>query len=115
LDLKLVKGDYLVEGGRVQAAAGAQAALQRVQLALATRQGSFLAKPTFGSRLHLLLREKPSAREALAFALVQEALAEERNLLLEQVTLGERDDGVAVLTAFLRWQGEALTVAQVIT
>ena len=114
MELKLIKGDYLVKDGRVQAVEGAQAALQRVQLALATRQGSFLAKPEFGSRLHLLLREKPGVREALAVGLVQEAIGGEGELVLEQVTLKHMADGEAMLTVQLRWQGEALTVEQVL-
>ena len=114
MDLKLVKGDYLLEAGRVRTAAGAEAVLQRVQLALATRRGSFLAKPEFGSRLHLLLREKPSAREALAFALVQEALAGERELILEQATLSESGGGSVTLTVRLRWRGEGLTATHLV-
>ena len=114
MDLKLVKGDYLLEAGRVQAATGAEAVLQRVQLALATRKGSFEAKPAFGSRLHLLLREKPAAREALAFALVQEALAGERELMLEQVALCDAGNGAAQLTVRLRWRGEGLTATHLV-
>ena len=114
MDLKLGAGDYLVDAGRVQRAEEHEATLQRVQLALATRQGSFLPKPEFGSRLHLLLREKPAARETLAVGLVQEALAAERDLTVESVRLADAGDGAMVLTVALSRLGERMTVAQLV-
>ena len=114
MDLKLEQGAYWMETGRVRRAEESEAALQRVQLTLATRKGSFLPKPEFGSRLHLLLREKPGARETLAVGLVQEALAGERDLTVESVRLEDAGDGAVVLVAVVNWLGESLAVRQTV-
>lgn len=95
--------------GRVTNLTGAEAALQRLALRLTTRRGSLGFAPEYGSRLHLLLREKPSARPALAAAYVQEAVQQERELTITAVELeqtGER--GRLIVSA--TWQGESQTL-----
>ena len=64
---------------------------------------------TGGSRLYLVLREKPAARQALAEQYVAEALAGESGLRVTEVSLAQEGDR-GLLTVRLDWQGEALAV-----
>ena len=65
--------------------------------------------PGLGRRLYLLGREKPSARQALAAQYVAEALREEPELAVESVELTQAGE-TGLLTVFLSWEGEELTV-----
>lgn len=84
--------------------------LQRLALRLTTRLGSLDFAPEFGSRLHLLAREKPSARAALAQAYVSEAVAQEADVTLERVEWQE-GDGIGRLEVYFLWQGQAQQLA----
>ena len=61
----------------------------RVLYKLSVRRGSFALAPELGSRLHLLWREKPESRAAAAKQYIAEALADEPELTLEDVTVRE--------------------------
>ena len=126
MELKLEQGDYVPDGaGGFEALDGAQAALARANLAenglageictgdirrIRARRGQFPFLPELGSRLYQLGREKPSAREALAFQYVAEALAQETGLAVRTVTLTEEGRGRAALRAGLEWQGTPLSL-----
>ena len=62
--------------------------------------------PELGSRLYLVLREKPAARQALAEQYVAEALAGESGLRVTEVSLAQEGDR-GLLTVRLDWQGAA--------
>ena len=65
MELKLEQGDYVPDGaGGFETLDGAQALLARVLFRLTARRGQFPFLPEMGSRLYLLGRERPSAREA---------------------------------------------------
>ena len=104
MELMLRDGDYVPDGkGGFLRAEGAGGLLQRVLWKLTVRRGSFPFLPELGSRLYLLTREKPGARETLARQYVAEALAGEE-LEVADVTLeGER------LRVELTWRGETLS------
>ena len=87
-----------------------QALLARVLLRLTARRGQFPFLPEMGSRLYLLGRERPSAREALALQYVTEALVQEADLAVLGTELQEDGTGAAVLTANLEWRGTPLAV-----
>lgn len=110
MELKLVNGDYVPDGaGGLRRLTGGEALLARVMYRLTARRGGLPFLPRLGSRLHLVLREKPSARQALAAQYVAEALEEETGLRVTEVEL--RDQGAqAELTVRLDWQGEPLAV-----
>ena len=109
-ELKLLDGDYVPNGkGGLCGQTGSQAVLARVLYRLTARRGAMPFLPNMGSRLHLLLREKPSARQALAAQYVAEALREETELSVTGVEWLEQDEG-ARLTVRLDWQGEPLSV-----
>ena len=110
MERKLSGGDYLPGSqGGVQSLDGAQALLQRVLFRLTARRGGLPFLPQLGSRLHLILRERPSARQALAAQYVAEALEAEPDLQVAGVELTDRGEQ-AELTVRLNWRGEALSV-----
>ena len=88
MELMVREGDYLPDGrGGFVRAEGEQEILQRVMWKLCIRRGSFPFLPELGSQLHLLTREKPSAREALARQYVAQALSDEQDLQVRDVRL----------------------------
>ena len=111
MELKLENGDYVPDGkgGHVRLG-GAEEVLARVLFRLTARRGAFPFLPGLGSRLHLVLGERPSARQALAAQYVAQALEGERDV---KVTAVELEDGAspARLTVRLEWQGEALSAS----
>lgn len=107
--LQVKNGDYVPNGaGGFVAVSGGQALLDRVLFRLTARRGAFPLLPEFGSRLYLLPRKKPSARQALAASYAAEALADETDLKITK-TVWEEDR--AALTVYFSWNGQALDVA----
>lgn len=91
MSMKLRNGDYVPNGaGGFQMARGTEELLEDALFLLMARRGGFAPMPQLGSRLHLLGREKPSARQALAVTYVREALAP-LGLTVRSVTILERD------------------------
>ena len=110
MEWKLTDGDYVPDGtGSLTALSGGGEVLARVLFRLTARRGALPFLPGLGSRLHQLGREKPSARQALAAQYVAEALREEPDLTVRLVTLSEQER-TGLLTVYLDWQGEELTV-----
>ena len=110
MELKLVNGDYVSDGnGAMVRLTGAEEMLGRVLYRLTARRGGLPFLPELGSRLYLVMRERPSARQALAAQYVAEALREETELSVTGVEWLEQDEG-ARLTVRLDWQGEPLSV-----
>lgn len=104
-------GDYVPDGmGGFRRVEGSSEVLQRVLWKLSVRRESFPFLPKLGSRLYLLLREKPSARAALARQYVAQALEDEWDLEVTDVALEARE-GDCDLRVFLRWRGEPLSVS----
>ena len=111
MEWKLSQGDYVPDGtGGFTALSGGEEVLARVLYRLTARRGALPFLPELGSRLYLLGREKPSARQALAAQYVTEALREEPDLSVRSVELVQ-DGEKGRLTVYLDWQGEEL-VAQ---
>ena len=110
MEWKIVEGDYVPDGmGSLTALSGGEEVLARVLYRLTARRGKLPFLPDLGSRLYQLGREKPSARRALAAQYLEEALREETDLAIQSVELAQEGD-VGLLTVYLDWQGEALTV-----
>ncbi len=102
-------GDYCPDGmGGFRQAVGAEEVLERVLFQLTARRGGFPLLPQVGSRLYLLPRAKPSARQALAAAYVAEALDGWEDLT---VTDTRWDGEKGLVTVLLTWQGEPLEAA----
>lgn len=106
---RLRGGDYCPDGaGGFLQESGAAEALERALFLLTVRRGSFPLLPELGSRLYLLRREKPSAREALGAGYAAEALAGEDDL---EVTGTAWDEEAKQLTVYLNWKGQSLEAA----
>lgn len=111
MELKLQNGDYLSDGaGGLRQVEGAEALLQRVGLKLSARRGAFPFMEQFGSRLWRLGQLPAKERESAAKQYVVEALEDEANLTVEEVTLEEQADGVMGVSVNLVWKGEALSM-----
>ena len=109
MERKLINGEYVPDGaGGLTNLDGAQEVLSRVLFRLTARRGGLPFRPNLGSRLHQILREKPSARQALAAQYAAEALEEETDLKLSQVEWQDTEDGGRVVVR-LEWRGETLT------
>ena len=109
MELKLKDRDYVLNGsGGLERGEGTQAVLDRVMFRLTARRGGMPFLPELGSRLHEVLREKPSARLAAAKQYVAQAL-EQEDVEITDVKLVETERG-AQLTVSLLWQGEELSV-----
>jgi phage gp46-like protein len=109
MELKLKNRDYCPDGsGGLERGDGAQAVLGRVLFRLTARRGALPFLPELGSRLHEVLREKPSARLAAARQYVAQAL-EQEDVEITNVTLEETQEGAQLVVSLL-WQGEALSV-----
>lgn len=109
MERKLINGEYVPNGaGGLTTLEGAQEVLARVLFRLTARRGGLPFRPNLGSRLYQVLREKPSARQALAAQYAAEALEEETDLKLSGVEWQDTENGGRVVVR-LEWQGETLT------
>lgn len=103
---KLRNGDYCPDGkGSFETVSGAEEVLERALFQLTVKRGSFPLLPNLGSRLHLLTREKESARQSVGAGYAAEALAGEPDL---QVTGAAWNPARQELTVYLTWQGQQL-------
>ena len=108
MERKLILGDYVPDGaGGLTVLEGSQEVLARALYRLTARRGALAFLPGLGSRLHLLGRERPSLRQALAAQYAAEALREEPELTVESVELAQGGE-TGQLTVYLRWRGEEL-------
>lgn len=106
---QLRDGDYRPDGqGGFAESEGAEEVLERVLFQLTARRGRFPLLPQVGSRLYLLLREKPSARGGMGASYAAEALAGEEEL---QVTGAVWNEAAQHLEVELMWRGESLRAA----
>lgn len=111
MELAIQNGDYVPDGvGGLRRVSGREALLQRVLFKLAARRGAFPFREDLGSRLWQLPKLPAARRQGAAAQFVAEAL-EGEDLSVESVTLSPMEEGAAVLTAELRWQGEPLSVS----
>lgn len=106
MELKIRDGAYVRQDGHLVRAEGREALLQKVLFLLTARRGSFPFLPEMGSRLHTLGRTRGGERQSAAEQYVAEALAGERDLEVEAVTLLEQNR----LRVELRQNGEGLAL-----
>ena len=115
MELELKNGDYVPDGiGGVRRVSGREALAQRVLFRLTARRGAMPFLPELGSRLHLVLRERPSVWQTLCAQYVAEALREEREAAVTAVELKRQGDGARLIIQ-LEWRGETLTAEMALT
>lgn len=103
-ELKLRNGDYVADGvGGAQRVKGREALLQRVLFKLTARRGGFPFVDGLGSTLYALGSVPAAQRESAAKQAVAEALAEEKDLRIEETVLAGDD-----LTVRMAYGGESL-------
>lgn len=111
MELKLQNGDYVPDGvGGLRRVWGQEALLQRVFYKLMARRGQFPFWEDLGSRLWKLGQIPPADREAAAAQYVTEALADEPELSVRNVTL-TWEASTAEITVELNFRGETLAVS----
>lgn len=109
MSLRLQDGDYVPDGnGGFCEAKEKEALLQRVLFRLTARRGAFAFLPEFGSQLYRLPMERASQRAKLAKQYVEEALAEETGLLVQDVEWQEQE---GMLVAHLSYEEERIQLA----
>jgi len=97
MSLMLQKGDYVSDGnGGFCEATEKEVLLQRVLFRLTARRGGFVFRPEFGSQLYRLPMERASQRAKLAKQYVEEALAEEAGLVVQDVEWREQQGMLVV-------------------
>ncbi len=107
MELKLTDGKYTRGNYQgVEQVKEVQEVLQRIEMKLKVRRGAFVPLPEYGSRLHLLSRERSSNRHSAARQYVLEALADEKDVELDSLELVSTTDGDAKLVLTFIYKGE---------
>lgn len=107
MELKLTNGKYILGSYHtLEQISEIEEVLQRVTMKLKARRGAFIPLPEYGSRLHLLCGEKPSNRDSAARQYVSEALADEKELVLNSLELVSDTDGEAKISLLFTYKGE---------
>ena len=93
MELQIQNGDYVPDGlGGLPPADRGRGPFAAGPVPPGPAAGAFPFMPELGSRLYLVLREKPAARQALAEQYVAEALAGESGLRVTEVSLAQEGD-----------------------
>ncbi len=93
--LKIADGKYvLTDRGDPVSVRGDDEVLERVLFKLKVRRNSFLPMPNLGSRLYLLPKEKKANIENAARQYITEALAEETDISVADVTAEYKKEGI---------------------
>lgn len=109
MSIQMDRKDYVAEGGSVASASGGSALLSDILFRLSARRGGFVLLPEFGSRMHLLRHEKPSAWATLARQYAVEALEELTDVEVSDANVTAVGEGLLVQVE-LSWRGEPLAV-----
>lgn len=110
-ELKIRDGDYVAGGEGLAVLTGSEALLQRVLFRLTARRDSFPLLPDMGSRLYALGQVRRGQRAAAAKQYVAEALQEERDVTVTDVTYREgTESGLGTVRVELQYQGESYTL-----
>lgn len=107
MELKLDNGSYVpAKYIGLERVGGADELRQRVTMKLNARRGCFLPLPEFGCRLHTLSSVKPSQRETAARQFVQEALSDEKDLVLDSLYITYLPGEVMSISADFTYGGD---------
>lgn len=88
MELKLSEGRYVVASNGLETVDGYEELAQRIMMKLTAHRGKFWPKPDYGSRLYMLINgERPSNRENAVRQYVAEALSDEPDVRLKEVSI----------------------------
>ena len=88
MELKLCEGSYAVRSGTLDTVTGDEELAQRIMMKLSAHRGKFWPKPDYGSRLYTLCSgERPSNRENAVRQYVAEALSDEHDVELKELSI----------------------------
>lgn len=99
MELKLVNGDYVPVseyGIGFETITDIDELMQRVLFKLNIRRGSFPLIPKLGSDLWLLYKEKKSNRRSAAYQYICQALEDEKELNVDDVTVSDTEDRLKI-------------------
>lgn len=106
MELKIVNGRYQIGPNRgLIEICDAEELIQRINMKLKVRRGTFIPLPDYGSRLYLLQQVKPSERCSAARQYVLEALSEEKEIELSSLELSDDKNGSAKLSLSFVYKG----------
>lgn len=109
--MKLINGDYVKNiWGGFETVTGAQEILDRALFKLRCRRGGFALMPQLGSRLYLLGREKNDNLNSAARQYIIEALADETQIEVSDVSTVKNTDGSISVKAELVFLGKSAEV-----
>lgn len=102
MELKLNNGEYAVRANAIETVDGNEELAQRIMMKLTAHRGKFWPRPDYGSRLFTLVNgERPSNRESAVRQYVAEALSDEKDVELKNVSItGTASDAVFIKLTF---------------
>lgn len=104
IDYRIENGDLVRKGlGDLQMVEDLEAKKQSMVIRLVVERGSFIYDEELGSRLRLLLREKPSNIPRMADAYVREALKPEEDVEIINVEVKWLDKKKILILVYFIW------------
>ena len=102
MELKLSEGRYVTRAGVLEAVDGYEELAQRIMMKLTAHRGRFWPKPDYGSRLYMLVNgERPSNRENAVRQYVAEALSDEPDVELKELSIkNTASDAISIHLTF---------------
>lgn len=103
IDYKIDNRDLVKKGLDIQTIEDIEAKKQSLMIRLVVERGSFIYDETLGSRIRLLLREKPSRVNRMADIYVREALEPEEDIEITKVEVKWLDKKKILILVYFIW------------
>lgn len=103
IDYKIDNRDLVKKGLDIQTIEDIEAKKQSLMIRLVVERGSFIYDETLGSRIRLLLREKPSRVNRMADVYVREALEPEEDIEVTRVEVKWLDKKKILILVYFIW------------
>lgn len=103
IDYKIENEDLVKKGLDLETIKDIEAKKQSMMIRLIVERGSFIYDETLGSRLKLLLREKPSRVNRMADLYVREALEPEEDIEILKVDVKWLDKKRILILVYFIW------------
>ena len=107
MELKLVNGDYVRrEIGVFESTYGIDELMERVKFKLTARKGGLVLMPDMGSELYKITGVKKSQRASMAEMYITDAVSDEPDVSVKNVSVSEKGDTLEVCAEFEYTGGE---------